>query len=112
MKIRPEQAEALGGAAPCRFTPPEKSAAESGSGASRAAKSVIIVDPDKTKGFIGIELLDTEKKPVPHAAFVVTLPDGTPVKGNLDQNGKVRIEGIDPGECTILFPEIDQRDVV
>jgi hypothetical protein len=111
VKLRPEQVEALGGAAPCQFTPPDKGAG-TGGGADSGAKSVIVVDPDKVDGFIGIELVDTDKRPVPHAPFVVTLPDGTPVTGNLDENGKVRIEGIDPGQCTIRFPTIDRRDVV
>ena len=112
MKIRPEQAEALGAPAPCQFAPIDKDAGERGSRGSPGAKSVIIVDPTKLKGFIGIELVDSDQKPVPNAAFVVTLPDGTPVSGTLDQNGKARIEGIDPGECKIVFPAIDRRDFV
>lgn len=112
MKLRPDQADALGGPAPCRFTPPEQTRDDGGGGPGPAPKSVIIVDPDKTEGFIGIELVDADQKPVPRVPFVVTLPDGTPVKGNLDQNGKVRIEGIDRGQCTISFPTIDRRDVV
>jgi hypothetical protein len=72
---------------------------------------VIVMDPTKA-GFIGIELVDTEKRPVPNQAFVVTLPDGRPVRGTLDQNGKARIEGIDPGQCTVTFPNLDRRDFV
>lgn len=110
MQIRPEQAEALGECAPCQFGPPPKSSSQGGPGGGPKPKSVIVVDPSKIDGFIGIELVDTEQKPVPHAAFVVTLPDGTPVTGRLDENGKTRIEGIDPGQCKIVFPEIDRRD--
>jgi len=110
MKIRPEQAEALGGPAPCQFEPPKGNGDDPAGGDRPPTKSVIVVDPNKVGGFIGIELVDTEKRPVPFAAFEVILPDGSPVTGRLDENGKARIEGIDPGECTIRFPEIDRRD--
>jgi hypothetical protein len=44
------------------------------------------------------------------AEFEVTLPDGHKVGGRLDATGRVRIEGIDPGQCEVRFPRIDRRD--
>ena len=108
-KIRPEQAEAMGGCAPCQFAP-VAGAGDGGKGTKVGAKSVIVVDPNKS-AWIGIALVDRDKKPVPHQFFVVTLPDGQPVRGNLDDNGKARIEGIDPGECQVSFPALDRREI-
>jgi hypothetical protein len=70
-----------------------------------------VVTVDSTKqGFIGITLVDTDQRPVPGAAYELELPNGEKISGLLDGNGKVRVEGIDPGNCTVTFPEIDRRD--
>lgn len=111
--IRPEQANALGGCAPCQFEPGPGSAADTGASKRKpGAKSVIIVDPTKTDTFIAIELVDQTGRPVPDAAFEVTPPGMATVKGTLDANGKARIEGINPGTCQVVFPAIDRRDFV
>lgn len=110
-KLRPEQVSALGGPCPCQLSPVERGAETEPGGGSPAPQSVIVMDPTKP-AYIGIELVDTEKRPVPHQVFEVTLPSGQLVRGTLDQNGKVRIEGIDPGQCTVTFPSMDRRDFV
>ena len=104
MKLRQEHVDATGGCAECQFAPVAKGPAAPG------GASVLIHDPTKP-GWIGLELVDTEGRPVPGEAFEVTLPDQQKVTGTLDGNGKVRIEGIDPGTCTVTFPAIDRRDV-
>lgn len=112
-KLREEQTQALGEAIPCQLGPkpaPEPAVGSIGSGPP--GPSVVRVDPAKPDVFIGIELVDTDKKPVPGAAFDVTLSNGKHVIGKLDLNGKVRIEGIDPDPCTIKFPAIDRRDFI
>ena len=59
--------------------------------------------------FIEINLVDEDSKPVPGEAYKVTLPDGTTVAdGTLDEKGHARVENIDPGNCTVTFPNIDQ----
>ncbi len=107
-QIRSDQATALGPAAPCQPAkkPPTNA---SGSGDGPKPKSVLILDPEKD-GWIGIELLDTKKRPVAHAEFIVTPPNHDPVKGNLDAFGKARIEGVDPGSCIIEFPKLHSQD--
>jgi hypothetical protein len=110
MKITEEQSRSLGGCAPCQLTPMAKQPGAGGGGGDQP-KSVVIVDPTK-EGWIGIELVDTAKKPVPNEEYVVTLVNGEKVPGTLDQNGKTRIEGIDPGQCSVTFPKIDRRDFV
>ncbi len=112
MKPRPEQVDALGGCAECQFQPVPADKSLDLVGAGTPGKSVIVVDPTKTDTFIAIELVDTDKKPVPGEAFTAKPQGMTPVTGNLDANGKVRIEGINPGPVEITFPNIDRRDFV
>jgi hypothetical protein len=112
VKLRPEQADALGGCAECQFAPVTGSPAPGPAGGGPPPKSVIVVDSSKTDTYLGIELVDTDKAPVPFARFIVTPPGKTPIEGTLDVNGKVRIEGLDPGTCQIVFPNLDRRDFV
>ncbi|NVN91639.1 MAG: type VI secretion system tip protein VgrG [Desulfuromonadales bacterium] len=61
------------------------------------------------KSWIEIELVDEDGKPVPGEVYKVTLPDGeTVATGTLDEKGIARIEGIDPGNCKITFPNLDK----
>jgi hypothetical protein len=110
MNLEQGQVDAMGGCAPCRFEPmpPESTPAPPADGPP--PRSVIMVDPTKADTFVGIELLDPDKKPVPYQRFVVTPPGMAPIEGTLDVNGRVRIEGINPGTCTVVFPNIDRRD--
>ncbi|MCG2747201.1 MAG: type VI secretion system tip protein VgrG [Desulfobulbaceae bacterium] len=61
------------------------------------------------KSWIEIELVDEDGKPAPGEAYKVTLPDGeTVATGTLDEKGFARIDGIDPGNCKITFPNLDK----
>jgi hypothetical protein len=64
------------------------------------------VSPNKTH-WIAIQLADEEGHAVPYEDFRVTLPDGTPVDGRLDERGRARISGIDSGTCKVTFPNLD-----
>jgi hypothetical protein len=69
--------------------------------------------PQKKKkvAWIAIELVDQDGEPVPDQPYKVELPNGSSRTGNLDSQGKARIEGIDPpGTCKISFPELDAAD--
>lgn len=58
--------------------------------------------------WIEVELHDEANQPVVGEAYLVTLPDGQEVTGNLDAEGQVRIEGFEnPGGCRISFPNLD-----
>ncbi|EYF02877.1 hypothetical protein [Chondromyces apiculatus] len=69
------------------------------------------------KHWIEIELRAEEAPhdPVPHARYVVELPNGEVVEGYLDENGKARLEGIPAGQCKVSFPDhaepIEEGDV-
>jgi hypothetical protein len=57
--------------------------------------------------WLAIELKDEEGKPVPHARYLVTLPDGSTREGTLNKNGYARVDGVNPGQCQVTFPELD-----
>ncbi|NTX09710.1 carboxypeptidase regulatory-like domain-containing protein [Myxococcus sp. CA056] len=54
-----------------------------------------------------IELTDEGGKPVPNARYMVTLPDGTTREGTLNKNGYARVDGVNPGESQVSFPDLD-----
>ncbi|MFN7993069.1 MAG: type VI secretion system tip protein VgrG [Bryobacteraceae bacterium] len=65
---------------------------------------------DKTH-YIEIKLVDEDGKPVAGEPYKVTLADGTTVAdGTLDDKGFARVNNIDPGTCTVTFPNRDKQD--
>ena len=112
MNLEQNQVDAMGGCAPCRFQPVPRDPAPPPPSDGPPPKSVIMVDPSKADTFVGIELVDRNQQPVPYQRFVVTPPGMSPIEGTLDVNGRVRIEGINPGTCTVVFPNLDRRDFV
>ena len=118
IELRPEQLNAMGGCVPCQGGASSKASRSSaasptaGSSAgptagSPAGPSVVTVDPTKAD-WIGISMA-CSGRPVAGAAWEVKLPNGEVVAGRLDGNGKTRLEGLDPGQCTVTFPELDRR---
>ena len=66
-------------------------------------------EKEKKKSWIEIELVDEEGKPVPGEAYRITLPDGeTVAEGTLDEKGFARVDGIDPGQAKVEFPDLDE----
>lgn len=65
-------------------------------------------DEAKKKNWIAIELKDEEDNPVPGEYYEVKLPDGSKVSGTLDDKGTAKIDGIDPGEAEVTFPNLDK----
>lgn len=71
-------------------------------------------EPNKTfvdeakKSWIEIELVDQGGKPVPFERYRITSPDGSVIDGNLDAVGRARVEGIDPGNCKVSYPDLDK----
>ncbi|MFP2926076.1 carboxypeptidase regulatory-like domain-containing protein [Pyxidicoccus sp. 3LG] len=54
--------------------------------------------PIQEPTWLVIELMDDEDKPVPHARYVVTLPDGSTREGTLNKHGYARVDGVNPGQ--------------
>jgi type VI secretion system secreted protein VgrG len=65
-------------------------------------------DPEKPPSWIEIQMMDEDGGPVAGEAYSVELPDGSTSTGTLDEKGLARIEGFDPGNCKITFPNIDK----
>lgn len=104
MKIGDSQAETLGGCQEC-----QPAAGAPVKGAPASAASVVTADPSRPD-WIAIALVTPEGAPVPDEAYVITLADGKEIHGKLDNLGKVRIEGVDPGSCKVTFPERDAKE--
>lgn len=41
--------------------------------------------------------------------YIVVTPDGGSRDGFLDQNGRAKLDGIEPGTCKVSFPDIDGK---
>ncbi len=64
--------------------------------------------PQKPKSWIAIELVDENNQAVAGEAYSIVMPDGTVAEGTLDEKGRARIDGTDPGSCKITFPNLDK----
>ena len=60
------------------------------------------------KHWIEIILVDMEGNPMPGVKYRITPPGGAPVEGTLNQYGQAGVYQIDPGNCKITFPDLDQ----
>ncbi|MGB9466239.1 MAG: hypothetical protein WBR10_14110 [Candidatus Acidiferrum sp.] len=74
-------------------------------GAAPPAQTTI--SPTKTS-WVSIELVGDDGKPVPGEAYQITLPDGSVVQGSLDEKGRAKVNGFDPGTCKVTFPNLDK----
>ena len=104
MKISQQQAETLGGCQECLPAQAPRIA-----GPTTPLASVIVADRSNPN-WIGIELVDPGGAPVAGEPFMLELADGRKITGKLDTLGRVRIEGVAPGDCTVSFPERDAKE--
>jgi|SRR3954469_201940 hypothetical protein len=64
-------------------------------------------DKEKKTSWIELEMVGEDDKPIPGVRYRVTLTDDTVEEGTLDEKGFARIDGIEPGNCKITFPDLD-----
>jgi hypothetical protein len=64
----------------------------------------------KKKTWVGFHLRDESGQPVTNERYSVTLPDKSIKEGRLNSSGEVYFEEIDPGQCSIMFPDIDAKE--
>ena len=64
---------------------------------------------EKKKTWIEILLVNEAGEPVSGEEYEITTPDGQIKKGRTNAQGKAKITGIDPGECKICFPRLDEE---
>jgi N-acetyl-anhydromuramyl-L-alanine amidase AmpD len=58
--------------------------------------------------FVELEVVDLGGNPVPSEAYELDLPHGVTRTGSLDAHGKLRLEGLPPGDCTLRLPNVTQ----
>ncbi|HCC57945.1 MAG TPA: hypothetical protein DEQ47_11935, partial [Solibacterales bacterium] len=64
----------------------------------------------KTKtAWVEVSLENADGTPAAGVAYRVTLPDASVYSGTLDDKGFARVEGLDPGQVKITFPELDKE---
>ncbi len=76
-------------------------------GAFRADAAGSAVQGCTQPTWVDIRLLDAAGNPVPGARYRLELPDGRVIEGTLDENGLGGVDGIEPGECTLTFPDLE-----
>lgn len=62
----------------------------------------------EVKTWVEMEVVDMEGNPVPNKKYLCVLPDGSMRDGLLDKAGRVRFDGIDPGNCVFTLTELDR----
>jgi hypothetical protein len=87
-------------------TPPGEVTPREAEQAAREGRAEPVVEE---KTWLEIELVDEVGNPVPGEQYAVELPGGAIRMGRLDENGRARIEGLDPGACNVSFPNLDAR---
>jgi hypothetical protein len=106
-KVKAEQQKKQTGKYGSQKAKPFKPAQSGGAGAASDSTSSDESTEEKLS-WIEIELIDEADEPVAGERYEVTLPDGSVAKGSLDSKGFARIDGIDPGECQISWPDLDK----
>lgn len=66
-------------------------------------------EPEKKKTWIEIMLVDMVGKPIPGVPYRITAPTGEITEGTLNDFGQAGIYQIDPGNCKVTFPELDEE---
>lgn len=84
------------------------SSSPAGSPVQSCGSAPPIVVSEEKKHWIEIEMVDQEGKPAAGEDYRLTLPDGSIVEGSLDEKGRDRVNGIDPGTCKVTFPNLDK----
>lgn len=110
-EIKAQQAQTHSGKYGSVKAKPFKPADPGGSSPSSApgASSQPGEEEKKKKTWIEVVLVDAQDNPVAGQRYQITLPDNSVDDGTLDKDGKVRLEGIDPGTCKVTFPGYDGR---
>ena len=61
------------------------------------------------KTWVEFEVVDDHGKPRANEPYRCMLPDGTIREGQTDSRGKVRFDGIDPGNCAFTLTRISPK---
>ncbi|WP_394838681.1 hypothetical protein LVJ94_17460 [Pendulispora rubella] len=62
-----------------------------------------------TEEWIGIRVVDQEGRPMPGVKYRLKLPSGSVIEGEVGADGKVHLDGLSAGQCSIELHELDKR---
>ena len=62
---------------------------------------------EKKLVWIEIQMVDEAGEPVAGEKYKIELSDGSVSQGTLGSDGKARLDGIEPGNCKVSFPDLD-----
>jgi uncharacterized protein (DUF2345 family) len=68
-------------------------------------------EKQQKKSWIEIQLEDEEGNPIPGKPYRIKLSDNSVIEGTLDGDGYARVDGIDPGDCEVTFPDDDEETI-
>jgi hypothetical protein len=71
------------------------------------ARAVLEAPPPREKTWVEIELTDMEGNPMPGEAYWIQTPDGQVRQGKLDRAGRAYFSDLDPGQCEVRWPNLD-----
>jgi hypothetical protein len=57
--------------------------------------------------WIELRLFDHDGQPVPNAAYQILTADGTQLQGQLDADGRARVDNVGPGPYQIMYPDYE-----
>jgi hypothetical protein len=63
----------------------------------------------RQKTWLELVLEDLEGNALAGERFKVVTPSGETREGKLDSHGRVRLEGLDPGNCKVSFPNLEPK---
>ena len=72
-----------------------------------ATRSAAENKPDPVKTWVEIEVGYSDGAPIALEYYRVEAAGGVTREGWTDEKGKLRLEGLDPGDCKISFPDIE-----
>lgn len=67
-------------------------------------------DPTSEKSWVDVQLLDEDGEPIAGERYILKLTDGSIREGSLGADGRVRVNGIDPGNCVVSFPDLHTKE--
>ena len=77
-----------------------------GGGGESEAEALEMTETD----FLEIKLQNEEGQMVPFAPYKIVLPDGSEKKGRLNGDGYAYVNVKEPGDCKVVFSELDETD--
>jgi hypothetical protein len=86
-----------------------KSAAQDGTPFCEECARAAEEQAQEKSTWVEFQLVGEDGHPVADEPYRVTLPDGSVEEGNLDDDGKARVEEFASGNCKIAFPNLDQE---